>query len=285
MAGRKRRKMKLLAATAPNNGGGSTEEREGADEQNSLFCVPVEILEQILSRLNLKENIRASAVCKKWLAASISVRVANKAPWLMFFPKFGDLVEFYDPSVRQTYSVELPELRGSRLCYAKDGWLLLYKPRTLRVFFFNPYTKNVINLPRLELTYQIVAFSEAPTSPDCIVFTVKHISPTLVAISTCQPGATEWTTANYQNRLPFVSSIWNKLVFCNGVAYRIPSIMIDTTRGSSVMIGENKILSRAFGLIHRRTFRSLPEKICGQRASNARSDLQTTSSTCCRVVR
>ncbi|KAJ8532704.1 hypothetical protein K7X08_015593 [Anisodus acutangulus] len=213
MAGRKRRKMKFLATTAPNNGGGSAEEREGADEQNSLFCVPIEILEQILSRLNLKENIRASAVCKKWLAASISVRVANKAPWLMFFPKFGDLVEFYDPSVRQTYSIELPELCGSRLCYAKDGWLLLYKPRTLRVFFFNPYTKNVINLPRLELTYQIVAFSEAPTSPDC-------------------------------------------------VAYRIPSITIDTTRGSSVMIGENKILSRAFGLIHRRTFRSLPEKIC-----------------------
>lgn len=138
-----------LAATAPNNGGASTEQCEGSDEQNSLFCVPMEILELILSRLNLRENIRASAVCKQWLAVSVSVRVANKPPWLMFFPKFGDLVEFYDPSVRQTYSVELPELRGSRLCYAKDGWLLLYKPRTLRVLFFNPYTKNVINLPRL----------------------------------------------------------------------------------------------------------------------------------------
>ncbi|CAN4121346.1 unnamed protein product [Withania somnifera] len=213
------KKSRILAATAPNNGGASSEEHEESDEQNSLFGVPTELLEQILSRLNLKENIRASAVCKKWLAASISVRVANKPPWLMFFPKFGDLVEFYDPSVRQTYSVELPELRGSRLCYAKDGWLLLYKPRTLCVFFFNPYMKNVINLPELELTYQIVAFSAAPTSPDCIVFTVKHVSPTLVAISTCHPGATEWTTANYQNRLPFVSSIWNKLVFCNGLFY------------------------------------------------------------------
>lgn len=47
-----------------------------------------------------------------------------------------------------------------------------------------------------------------------------------------------------------------------GVAYRIPSIMTDTTRESSVMIGENKILLRAFGLIHRRTFRPLSEKIC-----------------------
>ncbi|MCD7452660.1 hypothetical protein HAX54_017720 [Datura stramonium] len=84
-----------------NVSGTSTEEHEESDEQLTLFRVPNEILEQILSRLNLKENIRASAVCKQWLAASISVRVANKPPWLMFFPKVGDLVEFYDPSVRQ----------------------------------------------------------------------------------------------------------------------------------------------------------------------------------------
>ncbi|WVZ05305.1 hypothetical protein V8G54_018651 [Vigna mungo] len=69
------------------------------------------------------------------------------------------------------------------------------------------------------MTYQIVAFSCAPTSPDCVLFTVKHVSPTVVAISTCYPGATEWTTINHPNRLPFVSSIWNKLVFCNGLFY------------------------------------------------------------------
>ncbi|KAK9289864.1 hypothetical protein L1049_008025 [Liquidambar formosana] len=137
----------------------------------------------------------------------------------MYFPRSGDLYEFYDPSQRKTYSIELPELCGSRVCYTKDGWLLLYRPRTHRVFFFNPFTREVIKLPRFEMTYQIVAFSSAPTSTSCMVFTVKHISPTVVAISTCHPGATEWTTVNYQNRLPFVSSIWNKLVFCNGLFY------------------------------------------------------------------
>ncbi|KAL2487138.1 hypothetical protein Adt_31894 [Abeliophyllum distichum] len=137
----------------------------------------------------------------------------------MFFPKFGDLYEFYDPSRRKTYWLELPKLRGSRLCYARDGWLLLYKPRTQRVFFYCPYTQEKIKLPRRELAYQIVAFSATPTSPSCILFTVKHVRPTVVAISTCHPGATEWTTVNYQNHLPFVGSIWNKLVFCNGLFY------------------------------------------------------------------
>ncbi|KAK3043515.1 hypothetical protein RJ639_002094 [Escallonia herrerae] len=189
------------------------------EEQQMWSELPAELLELIVSQLTLRENIRASVVCKRWLSVAISVRVVNKPPWIMYFPKFGDLFDFYDPSQRKTYSLELPELRGSRICYTRDGWLLLYKPRTQRVLFFNPFTRELIKLPRFEMTYQIVAFSCPPISPGCIVFTVKHVSPTIVAISTCHPGATEWTTVNYHNRLPFVSSIWNKLVFCNGLFY------------------------------------------------------------------
>lgn len=181
--------------------------------------LPLELLEVIVSRLTLQENIRASAVCKRWHSAAISVRVVNRSPLLMYFPKFGNLFEFYDPSQRRIHFVEFPQLTGSRVCYTKDGWLLLYRPRSNRVFFFNPFTREVVKLPRFELTYQIVAFSCPPTSTSCMVFTIKHVSPILVAISTCHPGATEWTTVHYQNRLPFVSSIWNKLVFCNDLFY------------------------------------------------------------------
>lgn len=188
-------------------------------ELQSWADLPAELLELILSRLILADNIRASAVCKRWHSVASDVRVVNQSPWLMYFPKFGDCYEFYDPVQRKTHCLELPELNGSRVCYTKDGWLLLYRPRTHRVFFFNPFTRELIKLPRFEMTYQIVAFSSAPTSPGCVLFTVKHVSPTVVAISTCYPGATEWTTVNYQNRLPFVSSIWNKLVFCNGLFY------------------------------------------------------------------
>lgn len=196
-----------------------TEGKEERLELHDWSELPAELLELIMCHLTLEDNVRASVVCKKWHAPAISVRVVNQSPWLMYFPKFGNLYEFYDPAQRKTYSLELPELYGSRVCYTKDSWLLLYRPRTHRVFFFNPFTRDMIKLPRFELTYQIVAFSCAPTSSSCVVFTVKHISPTVVAISTCHPGATEWVTDNYQNRLPFVSSIWNKLVFCNGIFY------------------------------------------------------------------
>ncbi|KAH6830547.1 hypothetical protein C2S53_010465 [Perilla frutescens var. hirtella] len=216
MAGRRRKKMKLLVETIRDNRKVS---KGQPDEQQTHSELPIELLELILSRLSLRDNVRASAVCRGWLSVAVSVRMANKSPWLMFFPKFGDLYEFYDPSQRKTYWLELPELNGSRICYAKDGWLLLYTPRTQSVFFCCPYTGELINLPSLELMYQIVAFSAAPTCSSCILFTVKHVNPTVVAVSTCRPGATEWTTVNYQNRLPFVSSIWNKLVFCKGLFY------------------------------------------------------------------
>ncbi|XP_047316579.1 F-box/kelch-repeat protein At1g57790 isoform X2 [Impatiens glandulifera] len=187
--------------------------------QHTWSELPTELLEVIMSHLTLKENIRVSSVCKRWSTVAISVRIVNQPPWIMYFPKYGNLYEFYDPLHRKTYSLELPELQESKVCYAKDGWLLLYKPRTHSVFFYDPFTQEIIQLPKFEMTYQIVAFSSPPTSPDCIVFTVKHISPTVVAISTCQPGVLEWTTVNYHNRLPFVSSIWNKMVFCKGLFY------------------------------------------------------------------
>ncbi|GAB4856384.1 hypothetical protein Ancab_014304, partial [Ancistrocladus abbreviatus] len=177
------------------------------EELQSWSDLPAELLGLVLSRLTLKENIRVSAVCQRWHSIAVSVCVVNQPPWIMYFPKRGDFHEFYDPLSRKTHSVELPELCGSRVCYTKDGWLLLYRPRTHRLFFFNPFTHELIKLPKFEMTYQMVAFSCAPTFPTCVIFTVKHVSPTVVAISTCHPGALQWTTSNYQNRLPFVSSI------------------------------------------------------------------------------
>ncbi|GAB4833377.1 hypothetical protein Ancab_031620 [Ancistrocladus abbreviatus] len=219
MAGKRRRKLKSLSETVRENKRVALEVKQETGELQSWSDLPAELLELVLSHLTLKENIQVSAVCQRWHSVAVSVRVVNRPPWIMYFPKFGDFHEFYDPLSRKTYSVKLPELCGSRVCYTKDGWLLLYRPRTHRLFFFNPFTRELIKLPKFEMTYQIVAFSGAPTCPNCIIFTVKHVSPTVVAISTCHPGALQWTTANYQNRLPFVSSIWNKLVFSNGLFY------------------------------------------------------------------
>ncbi|KAH6837807.1 hypothetical protein C2S53_013967 [Perilla frutescens var. hirtella] len=181
--------------------------------------LPTELMELILSKLNLKDSIRASAVCKKWLAVATSLRKPINAPWLMSFPKSGEWYQFFDPSSRRMYYAEYPELHGSRICYAKDSWLLAFKPRTRCVFFFQPYTRALIKLPKQQSALDNMAFSAAPTSSSCVLFTMKNITPTVVAIHTCRPGATAWTTLHFQNHQRFVCSVWNKVVFCMGLFY------------------------------------------------------------------
>ncbi|MBA0746835.1 hypothetical protein Gogos_009318, partial [Gossypium gossypioides] len=197
----------------------ASEDGKGRLELQTWSDLPLELLELILCNLTFEDNVRASVVCKRWHKVAISVRVMNQSPWLMYIPKSGCLYEFYDPSERKIHSLELPELRGCRVCYTKQGWLLLYRRRNHLVFFFNPFTRETINLPSYELAYEIMAFSCAPTSTNCVVFSIKHVHPTVVAISTCHPGASEWTIINHRNRLPFVSSIWDKPVFCGGLFY------------------------------------------------------------------
>ncbi|KAK4281659.1 hypothetical protein QN277_013124 [Acacia crassicarpa] len=221
---RKRRRLmvKSLTDTVTNNRRTAIKVKNKALELQTWSDLPEELLELTFSRLTLADNVRASAVCKRWHSSASAVRVVNQSPWLMRFPKIGDWYEFYDPVHRKTYSREFAELTGSILCCAKDGWLLLYQLRSHRMFFFNPFTREVIKLPAFEITYPtfpMVAFSCAPTSPGCVVFTVKYVPHLRVVISTCHPGASEWTTVNYQNRLPFVSGRWNKIVFCNGLFY------------------------------------------------------------------
>ncbi|KAF2289723.1 hypothetical protein GH714_038214 [Hevea brasiliensis] len=102
--------------------------------------LPTELLELIFCRLTLEDNIHASVVCKRWHTAAISVRVVNQSPWLMYFPRCGNFYELYDPAQRKTYSLELPELYGSRVCYTKDGWLGVFDPveRTWNVLVVPP---------------------------------------------------------------------------------------------------------------------------------------------------
>ncbi|RHN48688.1 putative F-box domain-containing protein [Medicago truncatula] len=64
--------------------------------------LPAEVLELFLSRLDVGDNIRASAVCKRWCSVATSVRVVDQSPRLMYFPKIGNFYDFYDPMQRKT---------------------------------------------------------------------------------------------------------------------------------------------------------------------------------------
>ncbi|KAL1220003.1 F-box protein [Cardamine amara subsp. amara] len=181
----------------------------------TLADLPICLLEIIMSLLVLKDNICASAACKSWLEAAKSVRVAKKNPWLMCFPNRGNLYEFHNPFQWKLYTMNLPELAISTVCYAREGWLLAHRSISKEIFFFNPFSRELISLPKFEPRFLKFAFSSPPTSDKVVVLALYFPREDIVIISTCHPGATEWITGNFLTG----SKPDNDLVYVNNRFY------------------------------------------------------------------
>lgn len=184
------------------------------------LIIPSDLLQDILSRLGLKDNISASVVSKTWLEAAVSIRKLTPLPWL-FNPleqvsPTGPLYIFIDPLRCQTYQDRFPELKNHRIFYSRDGWLLVRDYYYPSGFFLNPFTRDRINLPSGLGHY--IAFSVAPTSSSCVVISLKQLCyKSSIVIDTWRPGETVWTTHCFENQLPECK--WTLCVFSNGMFY------------------------------------------------------------------
>ncbi|KAF8047709.1 hypothetical protein N665_2861s0003, partial [Sinapis alba] len=161
----------------------------------SFADLPSSLVEIIMSRLVLKDNIRASAACKSWLDAAVFVRVVENPPWLFYMSKRGRSLKLVDPLKWKSYTLELPEIAKSTVCYSRDGWLLMHRSITKDFFFFNPFSLELINLPKFKAPYSEIAFSYPPTCDNCVVVALNFKVQQRVTIRTCHPGATEWITS------------------------------------------------------------------------------------------
>ncbi|KAH0938988.1 hypothetical protein HID58_006449 [Brassica napus] len=142
----------------------------------SILDLPSILLEVIMSRLVLKDNICASAVC--------------------------NLFELRDPVRSKLYTLHLQKLAELAVCYIKDGWLLMYTSSSKDMFFFNPFSRELVSLPKFSLPFQAVAFSSPPTSDNCVLVAldfVTSVQERRIVISTCHPGATEHSKIVYLN--------------------------------------------------------------------------------------
>ncbi|CAN8308341.1 unnamed protein product [Cochlearia groenlandica] len=186
-------------------------------EKPSFADLTLCLLEVIISKLVLEDNIRASAVCKTWREAGLYARLVDKPPWLMYLPKRGHSFELYDPLHQKMYTFNLPELSKSAVCYSRDGWLLMRKIASNELFFFNPFTRKLINLPKCRFTYDSIAFSCAPTSSTCLVLAFTHVGHAYgrTTTSTFHLGETEWVTEDLQDGPSYGS---DKLK-CSNVVY------------------------------------------------------------------
>ncbi|KAL9816981.1 hypothetical protein AtNW77_Chr4g0283891 [Arabidopsis thaliana] len=174
---------------------------------------------------------------KKALTTAESVRVVEKHPWVITFPNHEDLTFLFDPLEWKRYTLNLPELVGTDVCYSKDGWLLMRRSSLVDMFFFNPYTRELINLPKCELSFQAIAFSSAPTSGTCVVLALRPFTRYIIRISICCPGATEWITQEFSCSLGFDPYMHSNLVYANDHFYCFSSggVLVDFDVASRTM--------------------------------------------------
>ncbi|XP_010477018.1 PREDICTED: F-box/kelch-repeat protein At3g18720-like [Camelina sativa] len=88
------------------------------------------------------------------------------------------------------------------------------------VFFFNPFTRERINLPKRSsgnFSCNQLSFSAAPTSSSCLVISLTSYSHENSVITSWRPGETVWKVHRFRYRPP--RGMWTKCVFSNGVLY------------------------------------------------------------------
>ncbi|CAA7055547.1 unnamed protein product [Microthlaspi erraticum] len=204
-----------------------TESTEAKANNQTYLNLPFDLTLLIMRRLSLKDNVRASVVCKAWQEACASVPVEEyPTPWLMHFPFLKEEYELYDPSLDKTHVFESPpEIRGSHIDCSKDGWLLMHK-RSLN-FFFNPFTQERIVLPWPHDRWgnHARAFSCAPTSNSCVILSICDINHNKsIFIQTYHLATKVCTPLVLPHPFPPKYAGFDHVVFSNGVFYCLTNI-------------------------------------------------------------
>ncbi|RRT32926.1 hypothetical protein B296_00046453 [Ensete ventricosum] len=164
-------------------------------------------LDDICARLPLVDYLSFRSVCKKWrlspTGCSHIIEFSKKHPWLLLYDvgvDGGNTCYLYDHLHPKCCKISLPHLRGATCLESKAGWLLATREREL--FFFNPFSTQVINLlmyPERKTSDRLFTFTSPPTSPGCVVFGVHRLGASAVEIGRYSLGNDGWDIALVTN--------------------------------------------------------------------------------------
>ncbi|KAF9614476.1 hypothetical protein IFM89_018723 [Coptis chinensis] len=196
--------------------------------ENSYWIdLPVDILGLIAIHLPLAiDYMNLRYVSKRWASSVPPFRwrvnptgSTIEYPWLMSSNRGKNRSKFLDPTCNITYHFDMPELLGARICFSKDGWLLM-SSGDYSMFFFNPFTKDIVQLPDLPyiLSFWGISFSSAPTSSDCVTFGICFLAFHKVNIYLVRLGDDAWTNIRGISEDQFIPSNVNP-VFSDGAFY------------------------------------------------------------------
>ncbi|XP_026414257.1 uncharacterized protein LOC113309953 [Papaver somniferum] len=192
-------------------------EKEGGFEETSPWDIlDADSRELVASYLHPLDYVHFRSVCKtiralmpvsKPMFATTSITTtSNLFPWLVFCGDNNDTIYNFVIPVRNSeyYLLKFSELLlGATICFQKDGWLLMSRKEIL--FFYNPFTRETINLPHLPGHHfsSSICFCPLPTSADCIVFAIDQSEQGTITVCSITRGKQVWDVFNFDNAIQY----------------------------------------------------------------------------------
>ncbi|XP_057961202.1 uncharacterized protein LOC131153138 isoform X2 [Malania oleifera] len=178
--------------------------KEKETDRRTSSYLSIDILGMIMEQIHLSDQIHVRAVCSGWRRVQFSqVIPVNKLPCLMTHKWVWDgnilsICKFHLASVNVTCSIkhimtqeDRGDIFGASICASKYGWLLVQK--FTDPFVYNPFSGEIIRLPKLSITFNRATFSSIPTAQDCMYFVLQSSkSDQLIVICIYCNGDQEW---------------------------------------------------------------------------------------------
>ncbi|XP_076918759.1 F-box protein At3g56470-like [Bidens hawaiensis] len=188
------------------------------NEEPHLLNIPLDVLRRIMEFCVGVEYLKLRATCKHCQLAVPIKRLQTyslNSPWLIVFDKHRGVITFTDPMFGDKYFIKTPQkLIGELRIYCSGyGWLLLYKldgPGEL--FFYNPFTNDIRELPSGLPYLDSLYFLAPPTSPDlCTVLGLSASLPMNFYIYIWK-SSSNWGALNIVLENEEGNNFWNAVV-------------------------------------------------------------------------
>lgn len=194
---------------------------------DSNICIHLTLdAQRVISSYLLSQEAYTSfrSVCKLWRSLAPPLRwkvVDHAAPsydqdsmWLLSLNQKDGLCTFYNPFRNLNCYMGNNDLIGCEIRYAKDGWLLVSRGKSL--FLLKPSPLQVIHLPerREEYFCDSMSFSASPTNSSAwVIFGIAFFDVFQLRISYLRKGDDEWTSMTVDNEVPFLLSSSSPVYF------------------------------------------------------------------------
>ncbi|XP_060217248.1 F-box/kelch-repeat protein At3g18720-like [Lycium barbarum] len=126
------------------------------------------------------------------------------------------LCTFYNPFRNLNCYMSNDDLLGCEIRYAKDGWLLVSRGKSLFLLEPSPSSKQIIHLPRRTEDYfcDTLSFSATPANSSAwVIFGIACLNEYQVRISYLKAGDDNWTSMIMDNEVPFALSCSSPVYF------------------------------------------------------------------------